>query len=130
MDLTRMNYTNMINPSAGGFEDEHQEDHTHNTPGRVGAAIDSGAIPRSTTSARVTGTAVGRTGSVISEPGLHRLSTPSIPHPKQVPNRRIADLNISPSLDGIVEDVSERIGNSSTGDNPEQWMRLMKSRQS
>ena len=52
-DLTWMNYSNIINPSAGGFEGEHEEDHTHNTQGRIGAATDSGAITRNTTSASV-----------------------------------------------------------------------------
>ena len=72
---------------------------------------------------------MGRMGSVISEPGLHRLSTPIIPRPKQGFNRRIADVNISPLLDWIVEDVSERIRDATTGDDPEHWMKLMKSRQ-
>ena len=125
MDRTRMNYSTSIR----GIEAESQADHTHNTPGRATAATIPGAAHRGTTSARVRGTAVGRTGSVISEPGLHRLSTPIIPRPKHVPNRRIADVNISPSLDGIVEDIPERIRDSTIGDNPDQDMRLMKSRQ-
>lgn len=83
-----------------------QDIQPHNTPGQAGAVSNPGAIPRSITSARVRGSGMGRTGSVLSEPGPHRLSTPIIPCPTEVPSRRIADMNISPSLEGITEDIS------------------------
>ena len=47
--------------------------HSHNTPGRVGAAISSGANPRNTTPTRMRGSVMGGTGSILLEPGPHRL---------------------------------------------------------
>ena len=71
----------------------------------------------------------GGTGSILSEPGPHRLSTSVIPRPKEIPTRRIADVSISPSLDGIMEGITGVDRESIDGRDPEHWMRLMKSRQ-
>ena len=101
--------------------------HFHDTPVRVGAAISSGANPKSTTPTRMRGSVMG--GSVLLEPGPHRLSTPNIPRPKEIPTRRIADVDISLSLVGIIDDMPGINRDSTVGNDAEYWMKLMKLRQ-
>ena len=72
-----------------------QELHSHYTTGQVGAVTSSEANPRSIRPSRIRGSVMRGTGSVLSEPGPHRLSTPNIPRSKEIPTRRIADVDIS-----------------------------------
>jgi hypothetical protein len=101
--------------------------HFHDTPVWVGAAISSGANPKSTTPTRMRGSVMG--GSVLLEPGPHRLNTPNIPRPKEIPTRRIADVDISLSLVGIIDDMPGINLDSTVGNDAEYWMKLMKLRQ-
>lgn len=64
--------TRLINP---------QDPYSHNTPSWRIAATDVGVGIRSRSPTRIRGTVMGGTGSVLSEPGPHRLNTPHIPLP-------------------------------------------------
>ena len=104
-----------------------QELHSHYTTGQVGAVTSSEANPRSIRPSRIRGSVMRGTGSVLSEPGPHRLSTPNIPRSKEIPTRRIADVDISLSLDGMTDDLQGM--NQDSRVRNEYWMKLMKFRQ-
>ena len=63
------------------------------------------------------------------EHGPHILSTPNIPRPKEIPTRRIADVDISLSLVGIIDDMPGINRDFTVGNDAEYLMKLMKLRQ-
>ena len=72
---------------------------------------------------------MGGTGSVLAEPGPHRLNTPHFSRSNEIPPRRNLDGDLSLSIDEITGGMPGLNWDQDEESSTEQWMKLMKVRQ-
>ena len=106
-----------------------QSSYSHNTPGRRAATTESGINLRDITVTRARESVMGGTGSVLAEPGPHRLNTPAFSRLNEIPPRRILDGDLSLSIDELVAGIPGMNKDQGEESSSDQWMKMMKIRQ-